>query len=170
MDAYTYMSCWREWHEQGMKTFADYLKYYNDRDVIGLVEGIEKMSEIKFEQGLDIFKESVSLASLTQIYLQRKLGKNDYFCGIAAEHKHIYKDLKHLGIVGGASILFHRYQEAGKTLIKDKNLCKKVCGFDANALYLSCLGQDMCTGPYTLREKRMATKNMLNIVRRLFNG
>ena len=79
IDAYTYMSCWREWHKQGMKTFADYLKYYNDGDVIGLVEGIEKMSKIKFEQGLDVFKESVSLASLTQIYLQRKLDKNDYF-------------------------------------------------------------------------------------------
>ena len=73
----------------------------------------KKMIEIKFEQGLDIFKESVSLASLTQVYLQRKLDKNDYFCGIAAEHKHIYKDLRHLGIVGGASVVFNRYQEAG---------------------------------------------------------
>ena len=59
-----------------------------------------------------------------------------------------------MGIVGGASIIFHRYQEAGKTLIKDKNLCQKVMGFDANALYLSCVGQEMCTGPYTLREKK----------------
>ena len=118
IDAYTCMACWREWHEQGMKTFADYLRYYNDRDVIGLVEGIEKMSAIKFEQGLDIFKESVSLASLTQIYLQRKLDKNDYFCGIAAEDKHICKDIKFVGMVEGASIVFI-------VIKKPENICAK---------------------------------------------
>ena len=39
------------------------------------------------------------------------------------------------------------------TKIKGKHLCKKVIGFDANALYLSCTGKEMCTGYYSLREK-----------------
>ena len=60
--------------------------------------------------------------------------------GISAEHKHIHKDLKTLGIVGGPSIIFHRYHEANITIIKGKNICKKVIGLDENALYLSCTG------------------------------
>ena len=107
-----------------MKTFANYLRYYNDRHVTGLVKAIETMSHKKFEQGLDIVKESVSLASFTQIYLQQKLDKNDYFFGVALEHKHIYRDLKFMGIVGCASFVFHRYQGAGETLIKGRNLKK----------------------------------------------
>ena len=98
IDVYTYMSCWRVWHSQRMKTFADYVRYYNDHDVIGMIEGIEKLLGIENEQSLDVFKESVSLATLTQKYLQRNLDENDYFCGISEEHKHIHKDFKTLGI------------------------------------------------------------------------
>ena len=68
IDEYQYMSCWKVWHEQGMKTFADFVKYYNNHDVIGLVEGIEKMLEIEKGNELDVFKESVSLPGLTQKY------------------------------------------------------------------------------------------------------
>ena len=122
IDAETYMSCWEVWNKQNMKTFADYMRYYNDHDVIGLVEGIEKFLAIENEQGLDVFKESVSLASLTHKYLQRNLDENDYFSGISEEHKHIHKDLKTLGITGGPSIIFHRYHEANVTKIKGKHL------------------------------------------------
>lgn len=170
IDAYTYMSCWGVWHMHDMKTFADYVRYYNDHDVIGMIEGIEKLLAIENEQGLDVFKESVSLATLTQKYLQRNLDENDYFCGISEEHKHIHKDLKTLGIVGGPSIIFHRYHEANVTKIKGKHLCKKVIGFDANALYLSCTGKEMCTGYYSLREKKNEYRRETNSVRKVFNG
>ena len=79
---------------------------------------------------------------------------NDYFTGISDKHKHIYKDLRERGIVGGTSIIFHRYHEANVTKIRGKNLCKKITGYDANMLYLHCVGQDMCTSYYTLREKK----------------
>ena len=75
-------------------------------------------------QGLDVF-ESVSLATLSQKYIQRNLDENDYFCGISEEHKHIHKDLKTLGIVGSPSIIFHRYHEGNVTMIKGEHLCKK---------------------------------------------
>ena len=38
--------CEKVWKEQNMKTFGDYVRYYNDLDVTGLVEGIVKMSKI----------------------------------------------------------------------------------------------------------------------------
>ena len=62
-------------------------------------------------------------------------------------------------IAGGASIVFHRYHEAGVTKIKravyeDKEWklgeegkeVKNITGFDANALYLWCIGNNMPCG------------------------
>ena len=62
--------------------------------------------------------------------------------------------------VGGPSIIFNQHHEKDKTRIRDaemtrKNLepkpCKKVVGYDANALYLWAIMQDMSTGQYTRR-------------------
>ena len=104
------------------------------------------MVVIENKNGLDVFKKSVSLPGLTRKYLFSKLQQdNKYFAGIGKEHKHIYKDLKERGIVGGPSIIFHRYQVAGETKFKDKEICKKVIGFDANSLYLWCTAQPMPT-------------------------
>ena len=69
-------------------------------------------------------------------------------------------DLYHLikdNNTGGPSIIFHRYHEASKTKIREvekgpaAKLCEKIVGYDANALYLWALVQDMPTGSYTRR-------------------
>lgn len=49
-------------------------------------------------------------------------------------------------VVGGPSIIFHRYAEAGKTRIKGGHLVQKIVGLDATSLYLYCLMQDMPVG------------------------
>ena len=128
------------WEKRNMTTFSDYIKYYNDADVIGCVEAIKKMLKDKKEKGLDMFKISVSLPGLTQRYLFNNIG-DDYFVAFGQEHKHIEEELRN-GITGGPSIIFHRYHEQFKTLIKaiKNNICKCVLGFNANALYLYCLG------------------------------
>ena len=62
--------------------------------------------------------------------------------------------------VGGPSIIFNRYYEKDKTRIRDAEMtrtniepkpCKKVVGYDTNALYLWAIMQDMPTGQYTRR-------------------
>ena len=70
-------------------------------------------------------------------------------------------------ITGGASIIFHRYHEKDKTQITrihyDKNqkewsydkegkVVKKIVGYDANALYLYCLGEEMPCGKLYWKE------------------
>ena len=141
--------------EQDMQTFSDYVRYYNNADVIGFVEAVDKMvANEKSANGLDMFKISVSLPGLTERYLFSKLDdKIDYFVGFAKEHKHLAKLMRE-NIVGGPSIIFHRYQERDKTLIKSKNVCKKVIGFDANSLYPYCMAKEMPTGYYTLQEEQ----------------
>ena len=52
-------------------------------------------------------------------------------------------------IVGGPSIIFNRYHEANKTKIRDGDkFCKKIIGYDANALYLWAIAQEMPTGKH----------------------
>ena len=71
-------------------------------------------------------------------------------------------DLYHLikdNNTGAPSIIFHRYHEAGKTKLREAErgqaakLSQKIVGYDANALYLWALTQDMPTGSY---EQRLA--------------
>ena len=55
-------------------------------------------------------------------------------------------------LVGGPSIVFHRYHEASLTRLrsvkhgKTAKLCHSVLGVDANALYLHCMMWDMPMG------------------------
>ena len=53
--------------------------------------------------------------------------------------------------MGGPSNVFRRYLEAGISFLKDimkKVLCRKVVGFDVNALYLQCCRLEMLKGFY----------------------
>ena len=94
------------WIIQKMKTFADYVRYYNIADEIGFVEVVKKMIKTKSEKKLDMFKNSVSLSSLSQRYFFSKL-KDDYFVGFGKEHKEYAKEMRD-SITGGPSIIFHR--------------------------------------------------------------
>ena len=94
-DMYDYMNCWKIWNEQGMKTFSDYIRYYNNADVIGFVEAVNKMLKNNVDRGLDMFKISVSLPGLTQRYIFSKLKDNTYFVGFGTKNiKVMLKELR----------------------------------------------------------------------------
>ena len=102
---------------------------------------------------LDLFKNSVSLAGITRKYVFQNLPSDVYFTRFGEEHQHIYKDFRENGMTGGPSLVFCRYQEVDKTLIKGKHICKSIVGYDCNSMYLHCTGMRMPTSYYTLREK-----------------
>ncbi|GMF18586.1 unnamed protein product [Phytophthora lilii] len=54
---------------------------------------------------------------------------------IDKEEKDIYAKMK-ANIADGPSIIFNRYAKRNETKIRGGKLCKKVIGYDANALYL----------------------------------
>ena len=68
----------------------------------------------------------------------------------------LVQKMKHMkilttGMVGGLSIVFCRYAEAGVSKIRshinnEAKTCRAVLGFDANSLYLYCSGQEMPCG------------------------
>ena len=63
-------------------------------------------------------------------------------------------------MVGGPSIIFHRYHEKGVTTLREPNgkTAAKLVGFDANALYLWRLMQEMPTEHPTRRRKENGFK------------
>jgi hypothetical protein len=70
--------------------------------------------------------------------------------------------------VGGPSIIFNRYHEKEKSSKRKEQMrargkeskpCKNVVGYDANALYLWAIMQDMPTGQYTRRLEEDGLRN-----------
>ena len=79
---------------------------------------------------------------------------------INEENKDVFQSIK-ANIIGGPSIVFHRYAETNKSMIQrihydSENkkwyhdsfgkMVKKIIGYDANALYLYCIAQPMLCG------------------------
>jgi hypothetical protein len=133
-----------------MITFKDYLVWYNNLDVEPFVEAIEKM----FDQprNLDLLKEFCSRVCTKKLFSDLGQLLNTFFSLFQERDKDLYYKFKE-NIVGGLSIIFHRYHEKDKTHIRGGKLCKRIWGADANALYLWALSQPMPTGYYVRRRK-----------------
>ncbi|KAJ8030844.1 hypothetical protein HOLleu_27376 [Holothuria leucospilota] len=158
-----YRYCQKVWKDQNMQTFKDFLVWYNNKDVVPFLEALDKMFAFYRAKDIDMFKQGISVPGLTLRYLFKDI-KKDVFCLFPKNDRdlyHLFKD----NIVGGPSIIFHRYQERDQTKIRNGKMCKKILGFDANALYLWAVMQDMPTG-IALRRKeatgfqRMFTHNL----------
>ena len=161
-----YNVCVNAWKNNNMKTFKDFLEWYNNLDVLPFIEAVEKMKTFYKLKRLDIFKDGVSLPGLVLKYLMKSTDSEFYLfdekdkitaqpqSGGKAEGREDKKrnNLFYLlkdSIVGGPSIIFNRYHEAGKTYIRNGNKqCKKIIGYDANALYLWAIAQEMPTGQH----------------------
>ena len=70
---------------------------------------------------------------------------DSYFTLFNESNKDLFETFKK-GICGGPSIVFSRYHENEVTKIRNGKPCKSIMGFDANALYLYAIAQDMPTG------------------------
>ena len=101
---------------------------------------------------------------------------------IDEENKIVFDKLKS-NITGGASIVFHRHHQSGKTRIKrpiydpktqqwnlgkNGNTVKNITGYDANALYLWCIGRSMPCG--ILKWTEWIEGDNINLFIKDFNG
>ena len=144
-----YEYCQNVWKDNGMTTMRDFLVWYNNRDVEPFIEALEKMTHFYRDRGIDAFKDGLSVPGLTMKYLF-KTSPEAKFALFNEKNKDLHRTFKD-NLVGGPSIVFHRYHEAGKTKIRGGKTCKKVVGYDANALYLSAIMEPMPTGDYSRR-------------------
>ena len=148
-----YARCQAVWHDNQMTTMRDYLIWYNNRDVTPFLEAIAKQFTFYCDRGIDMFKDGISVPGLSLLYLFSNLPKDTFFTVFNNTNKDAHKLVKD-NIVGGPAIIFHRYHEKGITKIRGgSELCRKIVGYDANALYLWALMQDMPTGWYVRRRE-----------------
>ena len=148
-----YARCQTVWRDNGMTTRRDYLVWYNNRDVTPFLEAIDKQAAFYHDQHIDIFKDGISVPGLTLLYLFNGLPPDTNFVTFNQTNSDLHQLVKD-NIVGGPAIIFHRYHEKGVTRIRGGEvLCRAIVGYDANALYLWALMQDMPTGWYTRRRE-----------------
>ena len=151
-----YRYCQQVWEDNEMSTFKDFLVWYNNLDVVPFLEAVEKMSQFWQERKIDMFKDGISVPGLTLKYLLSYLSPQTYFSLFDQANSDLYHLIKDNN-TGGPSIISHRYHEKGKTKIREAEECEaakpceKIVGYDANALYLWALIQNMPTGSYTRR-------------------
>ena len=151
-----YASCQEAWRINDMTTLRDFLVWYNNRDVVPFLQAIDRQFAFYQQRGIDMFKQGISVPGLTLLYLFNDLPEKTYFTILNEKNK----DLHHLvkdHVVGGASIVFHRYHEKGVNTLRQYGeaspSCRSIVGYDANALYLWSLMQDMPMGWYTRRRE-----------------
>ena len=61
-----------------MKTFKDFLEWYNNLDVLPFIESVEKMKTFYKAKRLDLFKDGVSLPGLVLKYLMKSTDADFY--------------------------------------------------------------------------------------------
>ena len=150
-----YLYCQQVWRSHNMQSMRDFLIWYNNLDVGPFVKAVEKLQEFYFEKNIDIFKVAMTVPGIArQMLFKASKESGASFALFADRDKDLFKTVKN-NIIGGPSIIFKRHAKAGETLVRDNATkpCGRIVGYDANALYLWALNQNMPTGTYVRRLK-----------------
>ena len=135
------------WNENMWMSFADFRKWYNDLDVNPMIQAIEKMNDYYKDKNVDFMHQAITLPGIAKrICLNSITDPNVEIHLFNQKQQDIYQHFKD-NIVGGASIIYHRNQQAQKSFIcnNPNKPCKSIVGYDANTLYLHALSMDLPT-------------------------
>ena len=95
---------------------------------------------------IDLLKDGIFVPGITIKYLFQTMPSDSYFSLFGNKQVDLHRLLRG-SMVGGPSIIFHRYHQKDKTHIRnnaDKPF-QSVQGYDANTLYLWAIMQNMPT-------------------------
>ena len=135
------------WVSEGMKSFKDFLMWYNNRDVVPTLEAMQKMVDFYHQKEIEMLKLGCTLPNLTNICLYKSTYSKFY--PFTESDKDLLEKNRE-DMVGGPSIVFTREAVIDQTFIrKSRNLCKSFVGIDASQLYHYSMCQPMPTGLYT---------------------
>ena len=132
------------WQGKNMQTCLDLCHWYLEQDIMPFVVALQNMKDQYQSEKLDAFKDGISLPGLTLKYVFDGLRGDTFFSQPGSEKAY---RLPRDNMVGGPSIIFHRYHQKGETYLRSGSVpVESVRGYDANALYLGCTGKEMPTG------------------------
>ena len=135
------------WENNNVQKFSDFLKWYNNKDVVPTVEAMQKMIEFYHNKGIDMLKLGCTLPKLAKICLHKSTDSKFY--PFTESDKDFLEKIRE-DMVGGPSIVFTRKAVVDETFIcKSSNLCKSIVGIDASQLCPNSMCQPMPTGLYT---------------------
>ena len=135
------------WKQEQMSTFKDFLRWYNNKDVVPTLEAMQKMMAFYHDKDIDMLKLGCTLPNLANICLHKSTDAKFY--PFTEKDKDLLEKIRE-DVVGGPSIVFTRKAVVNETFIrKSTNICKSIVGIDASQLYPYSMCQHMPTGLYT---------------------
>ena len=130
-----------------MSSFKDFLRWYNNKDVVPTLEAMQKMIAFQHDKDIDMLKLGCTLPNLANISLHKSTDAKIY--PFTEADKDLLEKFRE-DVVGGPSIVFTRKAVVDETFIrKSTNLCKSIVGIDASQLYTYSMCQPMPTDLYT---------------------
>ena len=109
-----YASCQEAWRHNDMTTLRDFLLWYKSRDVVPFLQDIDRQFAFYQQRGIDMFKQGISVLGLTLLYLFNDFPEKTYLTIFNEKNKDLHNLVKD-NVVGGSSLIFHRYHEKGIT-------------------------------------------------------
>ena len=127
-----------------MSSFKDFLRWYNNKDVVPTLEAMQKMIAFYHDKDIDMLKLGCTLPNLANICLHKSTDAKFY--PFTEGDKELLEKVRE-DVVGGPSIVFTRKAVVDETFIrKTTNLCQSIVGIDASQLYPYSMCQPMPTG------------------------
>ena len=122
------------WNHENMCTFKEFLRWYNNKDVVPTLEAMQKMLVFYRKKRIEMLKLGCTLPYLANICLHKSTSANFY--PFIKTDKDLLQKIRE-DMVGGPSMVFTRKAVVDETFIRNSgNICKSFVGIDANQLYL----------------------------------
>ena len=120
------------WKQEQMRSFKNFLRWYNNKDVVPTLEAMQKMIVFYHDKDIDMLKLGCTLPNLDNICLHESTDAKFY--PFTEGDKDILEKNRQ-DVVGGPSIVFTRKAVVDETFIrKPTNICKSIVGIDASQL------------------------------------
>ena len=135
------------WKQEQISSFKDFLRWYNNKDVVPTLEAMQKMIDFYHDKDIVMLKRGCSLTNLANFCLHKSTDAKFY--PFTEVDKDLLEKIRE-DVVGGPSIIFTRKAVVDETFMqKSTNICKSIVGIDASQLYPYSMCQPIPTGLYT---------------------
>ena len=135
------------WNHENKCTFKDFLRWYNNKNVVSTLEAMQKMVAFHHKKGINMLKLGCTVPNLANICLHKSTTAKFY--PFTETDKNLLQKIRE-DMVGGPSIVFTRKAIVDETFIRDSGkICKSIVGIDASQLYPYSMCQPMPAGLYT---------------------
>ena len=132
------------WDNGHIQSSADFLKSYNNKDVVPTLEAMQKKFDCHHDKGIDMLKLGCTLPFLANSCLHESTDSKLY--PFSDRDKYRLEKIRE-DMFGGLSLVFNRKALVDETYIRKlTNLCKSIARIDASQLHPCSMFQLIPTG------------------------